>query len=72
MSKRYDLQTVADNRNFYMAGYGHLMYVTTAVPVNGIQGFAPGAFAINVKGTAGSLFYVNQGTFASATWFNIA
>lgn len=77
---RFDLFSGVD-RYFYYPGVGHLLGLptrpgtsstaTTGVPTNGIQGFAPGALFWNFKGSTGSLFYVNTGTFASATWSNL-
>lgn len=78
---RLDLEAAVD-RYMYLPGIGHMMGLptrpgtsstaTTGVPTNGIQGFAPGATFHNFKGSVGSLLYVNTGTFASATWTNIA
>lgn len=78
---RFDINS-SEDRLFYKEGYGHMLgyptrpgtssAVTTGVPINGIQGFAPGALFQNFKGTVGSLLYVNTGTFLSATWLNIA
>jgi hypothetical protein len=78
---RFDINS-SEDRLFFVNGVGHLLGLstrpgtssatTTGVPTNGIQGFAPGALFINPKGTTGSVLYVNQGTFLSATWLNIA
>lgn len=78
---RFDIDSGVD-RLFYYPGVGHFVGLptrpgtssaaVTGVPTNGIQGFAPGAQFWNFKGTAGSAFYINTGTFASATWLNIA
>jgi hypothetical protein len=43
----------------------------TGVPTNGIKGFAPSAIFHNVKGSTGSLFYINIGTYDSSNWLNI-
>lgn len=77
---RLDINSAVD-RLFYINGIGHLMgfptrpgtssTVTTGVPTNGIGGFAPSAVFWNWKGSAGSLFYINSGSFTSATWTNI-
>lgn len=80
MSRRHDVQD-ATGRIEYLAGRGTLRAwssdtgannTTTGVPINGVTGFAPGCIFQNLKGTAGSVLYVNVGTFASATWLNIA
>jgi hypothetical protein len=78
---RFDVDSSVD-RLMYINGQGHLIGLptrpgtssttTTGVPTASIQGFAPGALFINFKGSAGSVLYVNQGTFTSATWLNIA
>ena len=44
---------------------------TTGVPTNGRAGFLPGATYQNFKGAAGSVFYINVGTVASATWVEL-
>lgn len=77
---RFDLFSGVD-RYFYLPGRGHMLGLstrqgtscatTTGVPTNGIQGWAPGAIWWNFLGSVGSLFYVNTGTFASATWTNV-
>lgn len=76
-----DLDAAVD-RYMNAGGYGRLLgfpfqptqssTATTGVPTNGIAGFAPGALFINVKGTVGSVLYVNTGTNISATWTNLA
>ncbi len=77
---RFDLDSSVD-RLVFVNGYGHLVGLptrpgqsstaTTGVPTNAIVGFAPGAVFLNFKGTTGTLFYVNTGTNASATWTNV-
>ena len=79
---RLDIDSGVD-RLMYLSGNGHMIGLptrpgtssaaTTGVPTNGIQGFAPGALFLNFKSSGpGSALYVNQGTFASATWLNLA
>ena len=78
---RFDVDSSVD-RLMFINGYGHLIGLptrpgssstaVTGVPTNAIQGFAPCALFFNVKGSAGTLLYVNIGTFVSATWQNIA
>ncbi len=78
---RSDVQSGVD-RDMFVQGQGCMRgwptlpgtssAATTGVPTNGIQGFAPGALFQNFKGSVGSLLYINTGTFASATWTNIA
>lgn len=78
---RLDLDSGVD-RLMFVNGQGHMLGLptrpgtssaaTTGVPTASIQGFAPGALFLNFKGSVGSALYVNVGTFASATWVNIA
>lgn len=72
MSKRYDLQSNAEKRNFYIPGLGYLLAWDTTTPTNGLANFAPGCIFQNVAGSVGSLVYVNVGSKTSATWLNIA
>lgn len=77
---RLDINS-SEDRLFFINGYGHLIGLptrpgtsstaTTGVPTNSIQGFAPGALFLNIKGSIGSLLYCNSGTFSSSTWTNI-
>lgn len=79
-NQRYDLSVGVDRIHF-IEGYGHVIGLptmpgfsstaTTGVPTNGIAGFAKGALFINVKGSVGSLLYVNTGSSTSATWTNV-
>ncbi len=78
---RLDIDNSTD-RLMYKEGAGHMIGLptragtssaaTTGVPTNSIQGFAPGAMFLNFKGSAGTLFYINIGTFTSSNWQNIA
>ncbi len=75
-----DLDAAVD-RYMNAAGYGRLLAFPfqpgqsstagTGVPTNGIKGWAPSAIFHNVKGSTGSLFYINVGTFDSSNWLNI-
>jgi hypothetical protein len=77
---RFDINS-AEDRLLFVNAQGHLLNlptrpgtsstVTTGVPTNGIQGFAPGALMINFKGSLGTLLYVNVGTFTSSLWLNL-
>jgi hypothetical protein len=73
MSRRHDLQ---DGRGVQLAstgtsGPGSDFVTADTTPTNTAKGFNPGCLWQNRKGTAGSVLYVNQGTFASATWLNL-
>lgn len=75
-----DLDAAVD-RYMNAAGYGRLLGFpfqpgqsstdVTGVPTNGIKGWAKGAVFHNVKGTVGTLFYINIGTYDSSNWLNI-
>jgi hypothetical protein len=71
MSRRHDVQD-ATGRLVYLPGRGTLQAWGSTVPTNGQTGFAPGCLYQNLAGTAGSVLYVNTGTFTSSTWLNIA
>lgn len=74
MSRRYDVQTAegpAATLHDYR-GYGVLQAAGYTTPTNGVVGYAPSCLWHNLAGTVGTLIYVNTGTFASATWLNIA
>jgi fibronectin-binding autotransporter adhesin len=72
----------ATGRRTFISGYGGFMRgwpmnpadftAGTGVPKNGIQGYNKGATFQNLLGSgAGSMFYVNVGTEASATWVEL-
>lgn len=75
-----DIQSAVDRLVNY-AGRGRLWgfptmsqtsNATTGVPTNGTQGWAPGALFFNFKAaSAGTMLYVNVGTFSSSVWLNI-
>ena len=48
-----------------------LFHYDSAAPSNGVSGYAVGCIWMNYSGTAGTIFYVNQGTTTSATWINL-
>ncbi len=84
---RDDIQDAVGRRTFYAGGSssgngGYLRgfpmglagvdYTSgTGVPKNGIPGFLPGATYQNIKGSSGSVFYINTGTVTSATWVEL-
>jgi hypothetical protein len=71
MSSRHKVQDATGVIN-HQTPDGILQIVQRAAPSNGVAGYAPGCLWQNVAGTAGSVLYVNQGTYTSATWLNIA
>lgn len=78
MTTWLDIQAAVD-RLMNVAGRGRLIGLpalsassnASGVPTNGLQGWAPSAIWFNYKGSIGSFFYVNTGTFASSTWTNV-
>lgn len=70
MSKRWERQSAAPGVLADRA-YGITFDWGNTVPSDGTKGYAPGAFFIQTDGTAGTQWYVNEGTFASAD-FNAA
>lgn len=69
--ERRDIQD-ATGRLLYNPGYGQMHAWGKVNPVNGDKGFAPGCLYQNVAGSAGTVLWVNTGTFSSATWVNLA
>lgn len=70
-SRRHDIQD-ATGRIEYLAGRGTIQAWGSTAPTNSVTGYAPGCIWHNLAGTAGSVLYVNQGTFTSSTWLNLA
>lgn len=71
MSRRHDIQDPTGIIARVPGGKGALLAWGDAAPTASIQGYAPGCIFINAAGTAGTLVYVNTGTFASSTWVAI-
>lgn len=69
--RRQDVQD-ATGRSEYNPGYGQMRAWGAGAPTNAQKGFAPGCIYQNLTGSAGSVLYVNTGTFTSSTWLNIA
>jgi hypothetical protein len=67
MSRRHDIQD-ATGRLVYLPGRGTVQAWGTGAPTNSAPGFAPGCIYHRLDGGAGTGIYVNEGTFASATW----
>lgn len=71
MSRRQEIQS-AEGIALYYPGIGVAQQVSETTPTNGVAGYAKGCTWQNLNGTAGTLFYINQGTVTSATWFALA
>lgn len=70
MSKPLDLHTVG-TVVLNLPGEGILMARGTTVPTDGTAGYAKGCIFVDTNASAGSVFYVNEGTKASCD-FNVA
>ncbi len=52
-------------------GDGKLWVFGTSVPANGTAGYAKGCIFVDTDASAGSVFYINEGSNSSCT-FNVA
>lgn len=55
----------ASNTMMPVSGVGYLMAYGTTVPTDAGSGYAPGCIFIHTDGTAGTQFYINEGTYTS-------
>jgi hypothetical protein len=58
-----------DGMAIWVPVYGEWLHFFNGVPTNGATGFMPNALGVNLQAAAGDTnWYINTGTFASATW----
>lgn len=71
MSKPLKLHATPGGVLMEIPGEGTLMARGTTVPTDGTTGYAKGCIFIDTNASAGSVFYVNEGTKDSCD-FNVA